>query len=341
MKSLVSVVIPLFNAERYIKECIESVLNQTHSLFEIIVVDDGSTDSSYSVVKSIKDKRLRIITQKNGGIAVARNKGIQNARGDIIGFLDADDWWHPQKIALHVDHFSNNPKVGLNFSYSQFIAESSKVLGYYQMSKIKDIQARDILLKNPIGNGSTVFVRRSLVDEISSIRKHGDGEFFNHDLRASEDIECWLKVCLETNWMIEGIPYPLTYYRISGSGASSDLTNQYRAWNKTVGIVQKKNPEFIATYYSLAKSYYLRYLSRRAFKSRRKLKSLALFLESIQSSPIIIAKDPLRTCVTFGAILVSFVLPYRLLNFLEQYLMNITGKQQEKRMLKRQGLYNK
>ena len=341
MSTLISVIIPLFNCEKFIKTSIESVLNQTYSLFEIIVVNDGSTDSSLSIVNSIKDDRIKVITRSNGGLAQARNTGIKNARGEFVGFLDADDCWHPQKLALHEHHLRNNPQVGLSFSYSQFFTESGDDLPYYQISKTNNIQAKDILLKNPIGNGSTVFVRKSLINEVSLKRHLGAGEFFNRNLRQSEDIECWLKISLETNWSIEGIPYPLTYYRVNNLGLSSNLLKQYNAWIETLDIIREDYPEFIANYFSLAESYYLRYLSRRAYASRKKGESLNFFVKSIKSSPLLLAKDPLRSFVTLMAILLSFVLPSKILDFVEIYSMGITGKQQKKRMLLRQAIYNK
>ena len=93
----VSVIIPSYNAERWIKSTIDSVLAQTYSNIEIIVVDDGSTDESVSVI-SKNYPEIKLITQKNQGVAAARNKGIENASSEWIAFLDADDIWLPNKI---------------------------------------------------------------------------------------------------------------------------------------------------------------------------------------------------------------------------------------------------
>ena len=90
---MISVVIPLYNKEKYIKRAIESVLNQTFQKFEIIVVNDGSTDKSAEIVQNIKDPRIRLINQKNAGVSAARNRGIQEAKYEYIAFLDADDFW--------------------------------------------------------------------------------------------------------------------------------------------------------------------------------------------------------------------------------------------------------
>ena len=111
MKSLVSVIIPAYNCEKYIAEAVESVLAQDYPSVEIIVVNDGSTDGTMDVLRTFGDK-VRIVDQTNGGPPKARNAGLLAAKGDYIAFLDADDVWLPQKISAQVAHLEANPDVG-------------------------------------------------------------------------------------------------------------------------------------------------------------------------------------------------------------------------------------
>lgn len=113
--SKVSVIIPSFNCESYIAETIESVLKQTYTNIELIVVDDGSTDKTVGIVSSY-GTLLRLINQQNAGVCKARNKGISEATGDYICFLDHDDFWLPDKIELQLQAFQKNPDAGLVFS---------------------------------------------------------------------------------------------------------------------------------------------------------------------------------------------------------------------------------
>lgn len=122
-----SVVIPLFNKESYINKAIQSVLDQTYTKFECIVIDDGSTDNSIELVKQFNDQRLKLICKRNGGVSSARNVGIQNSNYDYVSFLDADDYWDPvylEKIALLIKKYSN---CGLYFS-SHFIVKNDEEL---------------------------------------------------------------------------------------------------------------------------------------------------------------------------------------------------------------------
>jgi len=93
--TMVSVIIPLFNKEVYIKKCIQSVLAQTYSNFELIIVNDGSTDGSLLKVLEFVDSRISFLTQENSGVSIARNNGVSVSKHDYIAFLDADDWWEP------------------------------------------------------------------------------------------------------------------------------------------------------------------------------------------------------------------------------------------------------
>lgn len=95
-----SVIMPLYNKERYVKKAIESVIAQTYRDFELIIIDDGSTDNSLEVVRGlgIEDRRLKILSQSNSGVAVARNNGVAASEGEYVCFLDADDWWEPEML---------------------------------------------------------------------------------------------------------------------------------------------------------------------------------------------------------------------------------------------------
>jgi len=108
-----SVVIPLYNKEKHVKETIETVLNQTFQNFEIVVVNDGSTDGSAKIVETMNDSRIRLIHQENTGVSVARNRGIQETKADYIAFLDADDIWLPEFLQTIYELIQNFPEAGL------------------------------------------------------------------------------------------------------------------------------------------------------------------------------------------------------------------------------------
>src|SRR3990172_11149387 len=111
----VSVIIPTFNCEEYIEETLSSVLFQTFTDFEVIVVDDGSTDNTIKVIKPYLDK-ISYIQKDNGGQGSARNLGISLAKGEYLAFLDSDDLWLPDKLSLQVGYMENNPNVSLTFT---------------------------------------------------------------------------------------------------------------------------------------------------------------------------------------------------------------------------------
>lgn len=141
-----SVVIPLYNKEHYIAETIKSVLSQTFDDYEIIVVDDGSKDNSYKVAKTISSERIRIIQQTNKGVAVARNTGIENAKGDYIAFLDADDFWYSNYLETidslitryeHCDIFVSSYRVVMGkgkYHYSAHLSDTPTLLESYWLT---------------------------------------------------------------------------------------------------------------------------------------------------------------------------------------------------------------
>lgn len=126
----VTVIIPLYNKERHIERAINSVLNQSYKQFELIIVDDGSTDSSSEIVEKIKDKRLRLIRQQNGGVSSARNRGIKESKYNLIAFLDADDEWQNGFLETILRLRINFPNAGIystDFSIVQEDGSSRKV----------------------------------------------------------------------------------------------------------------------------------------------------------------------------------------------------------------------
>jgi glycosyltransferase involved in cell wall biosynthesis len=125
---LISVIIPAYNAQKTIRETIESVLNQTFKDFEIIVIDDGSQDSTVEIVSAFSDPRLRLFSYPNAGVSATRNRGLAQANSEFISFLDADDLWTPDKLEAQLRALEANPQAAVAYSWTDYIDESSQFL---------------------------------------------------------------------------------------------------------------------------------------------------------------------------------------------------------------------
>src|SRR2546427_4231674 len=136
-KPVVSVVIPVYNGERYLADAIQSVLDQTYQNLEVIVVDDGSTDGSAAVAKRFGDA-IRYVRQANGGVCQARNTGISVARGTYLAFLDQDDLWLPDKLAVQVAYLESHPEVGAVYCQCQVLENGGLRSNLYYAELVKD-----------------------------------------------------------------------------------------------------------------------------------------------------------------------------------------------------------
>jgi len=328
-------VMPLYNSAATVKESLESVLAQTYTNLEILIVDDGSTDEGVAICRRCSDPRLRIVHQQNRGLAGARNTGIRHACGTILGFLDSDDLWLPTKVERHVAHLQRRSAVGVSFSRSGFIDEASRPLGIYQMPRLEGITPEIVFCRNPIGNGSAVVIRREVFDAIrfeADLYGQPEDFYFDDTFRQSEDIECWLRIALQTHWLIEGIPEALTLYRISSGGLSANLMQQYASWERILVKTQATHPAFIARWGSRARAYQLRYLARRATRQRDGAMAVSLMHQSLATEWRVALEEPRRTLITMLAAYLLLVLPDGFYRRLEGLMLRSTGASQQRRM---------
>ena len=180
----VSVIIPTYNSAKYIRNALESVLSQTYSNFEIVVVNDGSTDNTDEILRPYFD-RIIYMEQKNTGPAAARNVGIQHAKGDFIAFLDADDIWLPLKLKKQMRVFHENPNVGLVYSRNvEFDHETGKEV-LVSPPKVFSGRVFDELLLEGFILLSTVIISKPVLKDVGG---------FDPDLHTAEDTNLFLRI---------------------------------------------------------------------------------------------------------------------------------------------------
>ncbi|MEQ1648627.1 MAG: glycosyltransferase [Hyphomicrobiaceae bacterium] len=331
----VSVVVPLFNTERYIGATLASVLAQTFTDFEVIVVDDGSTDRGPTIVAQLTDARVRIFSQYNRGLAGARNAGIREARGRFIAFLDADDLWHQEKLAEHMAVLDARPEVGLTFSHSRLIDDDGVDLGLTQTPSTQPFTPEVVFCRNPVGNGSAPVLRRAALDSIAYYDEgRGRIAWFDENFRQSEDIECWTRIVATTAWELEVIPRALTDYRVAQGGLSANTDKQLESWQRFRAKVKCYAPHLDATAGNRAEAYQLRYLARRAVMAGDGKKALQLMARALGLSPQIVREEPARTLATLGAAAVIRALPRPISQALMSQGMTTAG-QMNRRVLAR------
>jgi len=312
----VSVIMPLYNAEPYVANAIHSVLAQSVPDLELIIINDASTDNGEQIVHSVFDPRVTYFSfKKNRGVSLARNFGIHLARGQFIAFIDADDEWHVDKLKHQIRHLHQQPEVGLSFCRSAFMNQSGQLNGQVQLPKLKHIQSSDVLLQNPIGNGSSPLIRRrALIDlwRATSRMTGGEGYYFDKRLRRAEDMECWLRLSELTHWKIEGIPDVLTYYRVVDTGLSSNMVKHYRDFLRVLVRIKTYSPIFIESWRSTAMAMQAKYLMRQSLRFNHSQLALSFFKRIVKHAPKVVQQYRWRIALVFTMGIVNGFIPSKL-----------------------------
>lgn len=336
---LVSVIIPVYGAEKYIAATLQSLLTQTYGNFEALIIDDGSPDRSIEICQQFTDPRIKIINQKNRGLAGARNTGIRQATGEYLAFLDADDLWLPEKLKKHIEHLENSSNVGVSFSISAFIDEEGNSLNTYLMPKLEAITVADLFRYNPVGNGSAAVAKRAVFESIEfQDNLYGNVEkfYFDDRLRRNEDIECWLRIAIKTSWKIEGIPEVLTLYRVNSGGLSANLFKQLESWKQVLEKTRSYAPQLITQFQNLSMAYQLRYLARNAVRLQASSEAVTLIHQALSTYWRILLEEPRRTLLTLAAAYMLWLLPKPLYHQIELLISKRIGGIQRQSILQHQ-----
>lgn len=222
MKDKVSIIVPVYNVEKYIRETVASVKAQTYENWELLLVDDGSTDTSRQILKELagkeNDERVRLICQENCGVARARNRGLSEASGRFISYLDADDLWSADKLEKQLA-FMEEKQAAFSFTGYEFANEEGKGTG--KIVKVPETISYKQALKN-----TTIFTSTVIFDT-EKIEK----DKLKMPIMKSEDTALWFSV-LRTGCVAYGLNENLVRYRRSGASLSSNkLEALKRIWN--------------------------------------------------------------------------------------------------------------
>lgn len=210
----ISVVIPAYNAERTVLETVESVQKQTFSNLEIIVIDDGSTDRTLELVHGITDKRLKIFSYDNGGVATARNRGISHAAGEFIAFLDADDLWTPDKLELQLAALLQNPEAGVAYSWTYFFIDGQEETpSPGKQFFFEGNVYPQLLVENFLANGSNPLIRKKVIEFV--------GEF-DSTFSQCADWDFYLRLAAHSSFTV--VPKHQVLYRQSFGSMTSQIS---------------------------------------------------------------------------------------------------------------------
>lgn len=301
-EELVSVIIPACNAAAFIADTLASALAQTYRSLEVVVVDDGSTDATADVVAAVaaRDSRVCLLRQQNRGVAAARNLGIERCRGTLIAPLDADDLWHPDKIARQVAAMDRGgPSVGMVYAWSSLIDEKNRVVvpaGH--IAHHEGDVFPFLVIHNFVGNASVPLLRRDHVREVGG---------YDPGLRARggegcEDLMLYLRIA--ERYDVALVPALLVGYRINASNMSNSLPQMQRGHDLVLESVRARHPELPRRMYRWATSFNCIYLARRSLRRGRPLSAIRFIGRALAQDPGALFEPPFQR--TLAGLLARF-----------------------------------
>lgn len=259
----VSVIIPTYNSEKYLKKAVDSVLSQTYQDLELIIVDDGSVDNTRKLVESINDSRIKYIYQENAGPSAARNNGIINSTGDYIAFLDADDIWPFDKIEKQVNIINKYNDLALVHCGLEFILEGENIRYFKKFKNYsKNVLLKKLLIDydNVIPYPSSVLLKKSLLNETG---------LFDTSIVCGEDWDLWIRLaqkgnfyCINELTVIKYTPISSITSTIKLEKTESDhittLNKFFNNLDNSKELLNLKPKAFASIYYNLALAYFYR-----------------------------------------------------------------------------------
>jgi GT2 family glycosyltransferase len=232
----VSVIIPAFNQARFLAAAIESVLRQTHHDVELVIVDDGSTDDTPNLLAEYEGRsNVRVIRQQNAGVGAARNAGFVASRGALVTFLDADDYYHPERLARQVERFEKWSAIGFGYCDIIRVDVDGKVVDDYEVRTARIVLDGDIFESLLVGGyfpPHTVIVRREVFE--------GSGGF-DPDLGGHADLDLWLRLS-GSGVLADFLPEKLAYYRVHPASMSRDRAHMRQTRIRAIEKAVRAHP---------------------------------------------------------------------------------------------------
>jgi len=228
----ISVIIPVYNGEITIQQTIESLINQTFIDFEIIVINDGSQDSTLDIISTIQDPRIKVFSYSNAGLSASRNRGISLASGEFISFLDADDRWTPDKLQAQLEALQANLEAAVAYSWTDYVDENGQVLRSGTRISVSGNVYEKLLVRNFLENGSNALIRRQAFTEVGN---------FDESLTAAEDWDMYVRLANRYHFVV--VRSPQILYRVSTTSMSTNVTKQEAASLQVIEKAFNQAPE--------------------------------------------------------------------------------------------------
>ncbi|NJR70691.1 MAG: glycosyltransferase [Synechococcales cyanobacterium CRU_2_2] len=298
----VSVIIPAYNAATTLPATIASVLAQTFWDFELIIINDGSTDNTAQVAESIPDPRIRVLHFENGGLATARNRGIDAAQGALLSFLDADDLWTVDKLQDQVQALADSPEAAVAYSWTDYIDEQGTFLYAGGRQHYQGDVYPALFQQNFIESGSNLMVRASVLAQV--------GQFEAETIAVSEDWDLWLRLARHHTFVL--IPKPQIRYRVLPQSLSSNFRRQERDTLQVLRSALGRSPQRLQPHYRASLSHLYQYLTFRSLSvgqtRRQYLSGLRFYGMAVFYRPQLLIQRTKLMAIILGKALLGLLL---------------------------------